>query len=194
MASSHDLQNKSNGTVRTAIALDRGWTFHATDDPSRTRPVAQFPTNIHLDLLHHGIIPDPNYGKNELQVQWVGEKDWTYKTTFVVPHLAGLAPTDETSWHYDLVFEGLDTFATVKLNSNILFTSENMFLPVRIDCGELLKQGTNELEIEFESCWRRGKEEQEKYPNHNWACWNGDPSRLAVRKAQYQYVSGLISI
>jgi beta-mannosidase len=172
--------------MRTIYSLDEGWTFHRTDDPSTPLPVAQFPTNIHLDLIHHGIIPDPYLQKNELCVQWVGEKDWTYRKHFVGPSL-----TDADD-RVELRFEGLDTFVTITLNGKHLLRSENMFVPARVDVTELL-QPLNELVLSFESAWRRGKSFQEQHPEHRWLCWNGDPSRLAVRKAQYHYVRPCIS-
>ena len=167
--------------MRSQIPLDEGWTFHPSDNASNPLPVAQFPTNIHLDLIHHGIIPDPNLKKNELCVQWVGERDWTYRKNFVRP--AFLRDGDRV----ELRFDGLDTFVTVMLNGKSLLTSENMFVPARVDVIELL-QPSNELVLCFESAWRRGKSFQDDHPDHRWVCWNGDPSRLAVRKAQYHYV------
>lgn len=67
--------------ARTVIPVHSGWAFKAADeDDSHWLPVAQFPTNIHLDLLAHQKIPDPFIGKNESLVQWVGERKWMYRT------------------------------------------------------------------------------------------------------------------
>lgn len=44
-------------------------------------------------------------------VTGVGEKDWAFKTTFEVTEAELASP------NVDLLFEGLDTFATVKLVS-----------------------------------------------------------------------------
>jgi beta-mannosidase len=54
-------------------------------------------------------IPDPFIGKNEADVQWVHSKTWAYKTTFE------FQPSRQHEF-VDMVFDGLDTFATVKLN------------------------------------------------------------------------------
>lgn len=35
-------------------------------------PVKQMPSNIHLELMHHGIIKDPSLGLNEPKVQCAG--------------------------------------------------------------------------------------------------------------------------
>ena len=71
-------------------------------------------------------IPDPFVNMNELGVRWVAEKSWTYKMAFPTP--AG-APHDERN---DLVFQGLDTFARVTLNSNRILEADNMFLELGI--------------------------------------------------------------
>ncbi|KAF3492174.1 beta-mannosidase [Arthroderma uncinatum] len=169
---------------RRFIPIDKGWTFReASVNTSKFLPVSQFPTCIHLDLIHHGIIQDPFTGTAEKQVQWVGERAWVYRTAFVTPQLG----EDEKAV---LAFDGLDTYASVHLNGKEILETENMFIPGRVNITSLLR-GSNDqcnvLEITFDSAFTRGKEEQKKYPNHRWGCWNGDPSRLAVRKAQYHY-------
>lgn len=169
--------------ARTVTLIDKGWTFkQADDESSQFLPVAQFPTNIHLDLVHHGIIPDPFIGKNENYVQWVGEKDWVYKTSFPTPKEFQEAKAV-------LAFDGLDTYATVVLNGKEILKTESMFIPERVDVTKVLRSlSENDLEITFHSTWFIGKKLVEKYPDHKWGCWNGDASRLAVRKAQYHYV------
>jgi len=166
----------------TVIPIDQGWTFKQVDDESsQFLPVAQFPTNVHLDLIHHNLIPDPFVGKNENLVQWVGERAWVYKTSFPSPETKGAKAV--------LAFDGLDTHATVILNGKEILKTENMFIPERLDVSKFLRSGSqNILEITFESTWITGKKLVEKYPEHRWGCWNGDVSRLAVRKAQYHYV------
>jgi len=163
------------------ITIDSGWQFKEAAKPdSDFLPVSQFPTNIHLDLLHHKLIPDPFIGKNELDVQWVGEKQWLYRTSFNADY-DGKAKAS-------LAFDGLDTFATVRLNGKVILETDNMFLPERVDVSKSLNAGENSLEITFDSAYLRGWKLVEKHPDHKWGCWNGDISRLAVRKAQYHWV------
>jgi beta-mannosidase len=171
-------------SLRTVIPVDRNWVFKQADDESGSfLPVAQFPTNVHLDLIHNGLIPDPFMGKNENDVQWIGEKAWVYKTTFSTPKV-------EHGLKAVLAFDGLDTYATVTLNGKEILKTENMFIPERVDITSFLDpEKDNDLEITFDSTFLVGKKLVEKHPEHGWGCWNGDPSRLAVRKAQYHYVS-----
>lgn len=169
---------------RSVTPIDKNWQFKQADkDDASYLAVSQFPTNVHLDLLHHKKIPDPFIGKNELQVQWIGETVWVYKTNFPSPKVNDGAKAV-------LAFDGLDTFATVLLNGEKILETDNMFIPERVDVTSVLKKdGDNELVISFDSAYLRGWKLVEKYPEHKWACWNGDNSRLAVRKAQYHWVS-----
>lgn len=174
--------SRSNMTPRTVVPLDKNWEFKQADkDESSYLSVGQFPTNVHLDLLHHGLIPDPFIGKNELDVQWIGEAQWVYRTKFS----SGAIPQGAKAV---LAFDGLDTFATVTLNGQTILETDNMFTPERVDVTSVLKE-ENELVIHFDSAYLRGWKLVEKYPDHKWGCWNGDNSRLAVRKAQYHWVS-----
>lgn len=175
---------------RTIIPIDQNWTFKQADNKdSKYLPVAQFPTNVHLDLIANKIIPDPFIGKNENDVQWIGEVPWVYQTTFRSPPLS---IEDRRTVQVVLAFDGLDTFATVYLNGKEILKTDNMFTPERVDVTtDLKKEGENELEIVFESAYLKGCSLVEKYPDHHWGCWNGDTSRLAVRKAQYHWVRSL---
>lgn len=169
---------------RTVTQIDKNWTFRQADDPdSEFLETCQFPTEVHLDLLHNGIIPFPFHGKKENDVQWVGEKSWLYRTNFSTPALNALEKAV-------LAFDGLDTCATVVLNGRQILKTEDMFIPERVDVTGVLKStDSNVLEITFESTYLFGKKLVEEQPDHHWGCWNGDPSRLAVRKAQYDYVT-----
>lgn len=78
------------------------------------------PTEIFKDLLEAGRIPDPHLDQNEKKVQWVGEVDWMYRTKFTVD-----CTSDDK---VVLVFDGLDTFATVYLNGTQILKSEVFYL------------------------------------------------------------------
>src|SRR5574342_816587 len=71
---------------------------------------ASVPGDVHSTLIDRKLIEDPFYGHNDLKCQWVEEKVWWYRNTFEF--------NDEVSkdHRYELIFEGLDTFATVYLN------------------------------------------------------------------------------
>ncbi|KIY73725.1 glycoside hydrolase family 2 protein [Cylindrobasidium torrendii FP15055 ss-10] len=141
--------------------------------------VSSFPTTVHVELLKQGKIPDPFVGLNEWDVQWVGESSWSFKTEFDVSD-SELQPEN-----IDLVFEGLDTFASVKLNGKEILSAHNQFLSYAYSVKSLLKSGKNVLVIDFESAFLKGRDIEKQHEKLN--LWNGDSSRLHVRKAQYNY-------
>ncbi|PJF43295.1 MAG: beta-mannosidase [Candidatus Thermofonsia Clade 1 bacterium] len=150
----------------------------ALEVPDGWQP-AQLPGCVHLDLLRNGQIPDPFFGLNEAAVQWIGERDWLYDCTFE------LSAEQLAQPYVELCFEGLDTFAEVYLNGAHILSSQNMFVPQRAAAKAHLRAGENRLAVRFESALRRGKALEAQHGVR--AVWNGDPSRVYVRKAQYHY-------
>src|ERR1044072_6133465 len=72
------------------------------------------PGCVHTDLRRAGKIPDPFWGTNEANLQWIEERDWEYRATFSVP--ADLLNEEKV----ELVADGLDTVATVRLNRRVI--------------------------------------------------------------------------
>ncbi|GAA5954429.1 hypothetical protein JCM3765_004456 [Sporobolomyces pararoseus] len=146
------------------------------------RPCTQSPSQVHAELVAANEIPDPFKRSNEKLVQWVGEEDWIYRCTFKLDRL----PVDGVQ--ADLVFEGLDTFATVFFNGRKILEADNMFTPFRAQVTSDLKQN-NIMHIVFRSAFRRGRQLEEEHlgRGNHWPAWNGDPSRLFVRKAGFNY-------
>ncbi|KAI1179535.1 glycoside hydrolase family 2 protein [Nemania sp. FL0916] len=167
--------------------LSHGWQCREDNDSPLSEnpwlPVQKVPTQIHLDLLANKKIKDPFLDLNELSVRSLAEKRWVYRIQFSRPEkLASEEPTIT-----DLVFEGLDTFATVLLNGAEILESDNMFISHRIDVTSLLKD-SNELEIHFDSAKLRGEELVKKHSKeHTFYVRQTEVSRVPVRKAQYHW-------
>jgi beta-mannosidase len=119
------------------------WRFR--DCSTKTWMPAVVPGCVHTDLLREKKIPDPFFGVNETALQWIEERDWEYKTSFVVP--AELLAQEAV----ELVADGLDTVATVTLNGREVARTENMFIGWRWDVKSLLRPGKNELVVRFDS-------------------------------------------
>jgi beta-mannosidase len=105
---------------------------------------ATVPGGVHTDLLNLGKIPDPFISDNELKVMWVARKDWVYRRSFIPDQ--GLLQEEKVT----LVADGLDTIAQIKLNGKQIGTVNNQFRRWSWDIKELLRDGENELEIQFE--------------------------------------------
>lgn len=133
---------------------------------------------IYLDLMASKAIDNPFVDDNEVKVQWVADQDWEYQTTFEV--------TDMSRKTYQLVAEGLDTFATVYVNEHKVACTENMFITyvIRLDAG-ILVRGTNTVRIEFALALLRGRQLESRHFTGKFS--NGESLRLYVRKAQYQW-------
>ncbi|RSM05103.1 hypothetical protein CDV31_009737 [Fusarium ambrosium] len=167
---------------RSTQELTTGWSLKQRDDQSEDPwlPVAQVPSQVHIDLLANKIIPDPFVDANELKVQWVAEKDWIYRIRFNA--------TSEEGMTTALVFQGLDTFATVTLNGSKILESDNMQIAHRVEISHLLRQDQeNELQILFESALIRGRELIHQHPEHVFHVRQTEASRVPVRKAQYNW-------
>ena len=176
---------------KTQTPLHSGWSFKQRNPEENLEPdlvgdgwrSAQVPGTAHTDLLAHGLIPDPFYGTNELEVQWVGETDWLYKLEFEIDQSEISSRLEPQT---DLCFDGLDTFARVWLNGELILESDNMFVAHRVNVTQKLRAGRNELQVLFENSWDRGKQ-LEAANGGPLPRWNGDSSRLFIRKAQYHY-------
>ncbi|GMK37289.1 beta-mannosidase [Paenibacillus sp. CCS19] len=106
---------------------------------------AHVPGCIHTDLWENGVIPDPFYGTNERNLQWIDKEDWEYKSVFDIPEDLFLLP------QLELVFDGLDTYADIWLNGKFILSVDNMFREWRKDVKPWLKHQDNLLFIKFRS-------------------------------------------
>ncbi|KXT05308.1 hypothetical protein AC578_11038 [Pseudocercospora eumusae] len=171
----------ANAMMMKTTELAEGWSFKQTDS-EEWLSVSKVPTNVHLDLLDHKKIEDPFLGFNELQCEWVGEKSWTYKVHIPAP------PKADAGTRHVLAFDGLDTFATVKLDGKTILESDNMWIMHRVDVTEVLRLDVDmTLEIEFKSAMLEARKIKDARPEHRWVGFNGDMARLAARKAQYHW-------
>ncbi|MCL6444932.1 MAG: glycoside hydrolase family 2 protein [Alicyclobacillus sp.] len=123
--------------------LHDNWRFR---DPSEDAWLpAKVPGCVHMDLRRNGRIPDPFYGTNEGDLQWIDKQDWEYETSF---NVESDVFAEE---HIDLVFMGLDSYADVSLNGSHILSADNMFRTWRTDVKSLLRAEGNLLRVRFRS-------------------------------------------
>ncbi|KAK5990024.1 Beta-mannosidase B [Cladobotryum mycophilum] len=172
--------------AHSRVELSTGWSFREHKaSPQEWLPVARVPTQVHIDLLANNKIPDPFVDLNERAVQWIGKANWEYQVSFTVP--VPLSSNDGITT--DIVFEGLDTFATIYLNQAKIATTENMFVSYRVNITDHIKPGVeNTLSIIFDSVIDRGEELIKQHGHeHNFLVRQTEASRVPVRKAQYNW-------
>lgn len=192
---------------KQVMNLNRGWQFRIAPDSSLNHvdgvtpnvdsltlqrvanwSAAEVPGCVQTDLLQNKIIPEPFYRENEKSLQWIGLEDWQYQTTFEVP--AGALARK----HVELVFQGLDTYATVYLNGQGILRADNMFRTWRLDAKPQLKAGTNTLLVTFRSPINEVLKQIQLLPYHlpSISVHDADVEKGIgtdpyTRKAPYQY-------
>lgn len=181
----------------TAIDLDEGWQVRLVPGQAQAKEhpkaaswlPAKVPGTVQTDLMAAGMVPDPFVSNNEGAIQWVGLSDWQYRGSFKID-AATLARE-----HVELVFEGLDTFAEVRLNGKPLLTADNMFRRWRVNAKPLLKRGGNVLEVTIHSPIKKLQPWLAQQPyalpsGYDSAFGDEPPGRLVttyVRKAPYHF-------
>ncbi len=176
---------KAEDLINNVIKKDilTNWEFSKADSLKWYQAV--IPGCVHTDLLNNKLIPDPYFGTNEHDLQWIGKEDWIYKTSFDVP------PGLMKKKNIELIFKGLDTYADVYLNDSLILSADNMFREWRVQCKGLLKEKDNHLRIYFNNVFKINMPKWEKAPFRLMAFPNNDQSDTMIamysRKAQFHY-------
>ncbi len=155
--------------------------YRAEHDDADWLP-ATVPGQVQADLHAAGVIPDPFFGLNYEQCLWVEEQEWWYRRSFVPER------EDLPGRRVELVFEGLDTFATVYLNGEKLGESRNMWVPALFDVTDKLKWGQpNVLAVRLRSPFEAVKEDMAADDTPEANAFFSPKERLYARKAQMSY-------
>ena len=154
-------------------ALNQGWTL--TGDTLNINMPVNVPSVVQQNLYDAGLIPHPYLGTVENELLWISDHPWVYTLNFNVN--SQMLEKDAV----ELVFEGIDTYATVTLNGQHLFDADNQFRSWKKDVKPLLKPKDNQLEVSFP-----------RYDSLQLALYNQHqprlPEKYAVsRKAPYQH-------
>ena len=126
------------------IGLDEEWTLCQTkgkETAGRLFHIKTIPCQVHDVLVEEGVIENPNLKGFNLD-RWIGESDWSYEKIFCLEDCDG-------SWN--LVMEGLDTFADIYLNGVRIAQNESVYMPCRADRLSGLRKGENRLRLDFKS-------------------------------------------
>ena len=138
------------------------------------------PGEVHQTLLSNNIIPDPFYGKNELETLWVGKADWIIKREFQ------FKKTQEKAL---LILKNIDTVATVFINGQEVGKTDNFFARFLFDITSVVIDGTNEIAFHFTSAEKVATERAENcsttYPSSIYP--NGGKNRNFIRKPQCSF-------
>ncbi len=120
--------------------LTDNWTLTRLAGPT-TAPAlpaeiaATVPGTVHTDLCRRNSFPDPYLDVNEIALDWIGRSTWRYAMEFEW--------SGREHEHHELVFEGLDTVADIRLNGQPIGSTRNMNRSYRVDVAALLREGRN---------------------------------------------------
>jgi beta-mannosidase len=131
--------------------LSGDWTL--SDDRGQYTCAITLPTDGITALHDAGLIPDPYWGRNEYDLRWIAERDWT------ATRAVTLDRTDVA-----LVLSGVDTIVDVRVNGAHVFTCDNAFRTFRIRLGDVAKVGENEISLTFKDSIAHAAELQAKQP------------------------------
>jgi len=130
---------RREGTAEKTIDLSRGWTVRW--EGCAAPIAARVPGYAQHDMMDAGLLPDPFPGTNEDAWQPACDRGYVYECQFDLPGAFLALPRVE------LVFDGIDTAATIKLNGTELGSVDNMCRTWRFPVKERLKQGLNKLRV-----------------------------------------------
>ncbi|MCM3131760.1 beta galactosidase jelly roll domain-containing protein [Paenibacillus polysaccharolyticus] len=136
---------------------------------------ATVPGDVHGALAERGIIDPIYFGHNDVKSRWIEQKEWWYRTTF---NLDAGASSEE---RIELVFEGLDTFATVYVNGHEVGKTANMLMSHTLDVTRLVRSGWNAIAVRFDPLHLHHREKE----TFDWSSYTKE--RPWLRKAAMNF-------
>jgi beta-mannosidase len=139
---------------------------------------ASVPGNVELDLQRAGILPDPFVGDHIHLLRPFEFHDWWYRREFEMP-------AEFAGQRVELVFDGLDTFATIWINGQPAGQAANMLVPHHFEVTGMLRAGeTNEIVVRLASVMAEARSRAYDAGSMSWEHrWEG----LYVRKAAHMW-------
>ena len=135
----------------TSLNLAGEWSL--SDDSGDYACVMNLPTDGISALHDAGLIPDPYWGRNEYDLRWIAERDWTATRTF---HL--------TKADVDLVLSGVDTIVEVAVNGQIILHCDNAFRDFRVNLADVALVGENLISVTFKNSIAHAAKLQDAQP------------------------------
>jgi beta-mannosidase len=116
------------------------WTL--SNDALNISVPARLPSQAHLDLFAAGVIGDPYHDLNEFNLRWVALSNWTYSSGPIAKVSSSTGKVDDggnssSTW---LIFDGLDTFASIELCGRHVAGTNNQFRQWWFDVSEIVNE------------------------------------------------------
>lgn len=136
---------------------------------------AKVPGDVHSTLIERNIIDHPYFGHNDIKSRWIEDEEWWYRGQF------NYEVTAESDERHDLIFEGLDTFATVFVNGLEVGSTNNMLMAHAFDVTRIVRNGWNCIAVKFDPL-RKHYEQKELF---QWSSYTKE--RPWIRKAAMNF-------
>ena len=140
------------------------------------------PGDVFSALMAAKQIPDPYWGMNEDDVQWVIERDWAIERTIDVSAALLASPS------IYLNADSLDTFTEISINGTVVGATANQFRRFRFEVKPCLKVGANTIRILFKSAAKEAQRIGKAQPYPIPSIYGNGSSKVEffnlVRKAQ----------
>jgi beta-mannosidase len=165
------------------LEINKGWTvenhspFHWHTLKPPVPVAAKVPGSVYTDLYNNQLIVDPFYTDNHLKLGWIDTMDWSYQVHFNVSN--EILSQKNTN----LVFDGIDTYADIYLNSHWIGSTDNMFRQWQLPVKKYLHAGKNKLHIVIHAA----KKMADNIARLKLPLIYPDNNRVFSRKAQYQF-------
>lgn len=123
------------------LSLSGEWLLQgAGDENGDIRIPVNIPCSIHKALMDAGVLPDPMVGQNDTLAAHFSYQGWKLTKTFTY---------DGSLVRPSLLFQGVANRCRVSLNGTFLGDHEGMFGGPEFHVAEILRKGTNTLEVEL---------------------------------------------
>ncbi|TDF96634.1 beta-mannosidase [Paenibacillus piri] len=136
---------------------------------------AKVPGDVHSALIERNIIENPYFGHNDAKCRWIEQKEWWYRTSF------DYAIPEGGDERHELVFEGLDTFATVYLNGLEIGSTDNALMAHSFDVTKVIRHGWNSIAVKFDPLYLHNKNKEQ----FQWSSYTKE--RPWLRKAAMNF-------
>ena len=160
------------------MMVDLAGAWVLSDETRAYRCAMEMPTDGITALHAADLIPDPYWGRNEYELRWIAERDWTATRSFTL-----------TDIHVDLVLSMVDTVVTVRVNDVIVLEAQNSFRDYRVSLANAARVGENTISLQFRSAVKAAQEAQNAHPFFlPWQTTNSPiPNGNLLRKVQCDF-------
>ena len=143
------------------INLNSNWTL-SNKNFNITINNLKLPISVTTALRKENLIPDPLYRYNDVYLRWIVQDDnWIFTNNFIIENFANL--NDSTT--INIIFDTIDTIASVYLNEKFILAGNNQFLKYYAKgLNSKLNADLNTLVVRFASPINQAKLLASTYP------------------------------